>query len=239
MASTTLPTSDSDKFSARRRRRFAARSRHSRYVGILKVVLPSIAVGLILLLVVWSQMSLDEKRFRIGLTELAPEEVDSLSVVNARYEGIDKQNRPFTVTAARAVQLDEQTAVIDLTEPRADITLKNGAWLSISADAGRFARNDDQLDLRGSVSLFHDRGFEFHAETVRIDLEDATAVSTTRWRARGRTATSRRRVWRCRRAATASSCSGGPSLPSMRRARSPSAASETSANEPCACAAPA
>jgi lipopolysaccharide export system protein LptC len=177
MATSAIPTPENSRLLARRRRRFAARSRHSRYVGILKILLPSIAVGLILLLVVWSQMNLDEKRFRIGLTELAPEEVDSLNVVNARYEGIDKKDRPFSVTAARAVQLDDDKEVIDLTEPRADITLTDGAWLAVSADTGRFARKDDLLDLRGSVSLFHDRGFEFHAETVRIDLEASTAVS--------------------------------------------------------------
>ena len=162
---------------ARRRRRFASRSRHSRYVAVLKILLPSLAVGLILLLVVWSQMSLDEKRFHIGLTDLAPQEIDTVNVVNARYEGIDKQNRPFTVTAAHAVQVEGDADVIDLTEPRADLTLGSGAWIAIAADTGRFARNDDLLDLRGSVSLFHDRGFEFHAETVRINLKDSTAVS--------------------------------------------------------------
>lgn len=154
-----------------------ARSRHARYVGILKILLPSIAVGLILLLVVWSQLNLDDKRFRLGLTDLAPEEVDSVNVVNARYEGIDKQDRPFTVTAKHAVQVDKDSDVIDLTEPRADITLGSGAWVAVSADTGRFVRNDDLLDLRGSVSLFHDRGFEFHAETVRINLKDSSAVS--------------------------------------------------------------
>lgn len=177
MASTSLPMHDIEPALARRRRRFAARSRHSRFVGILKILLPSIAVGLILLLVVWSQMNLDEKRFRIGSTELAPEEVESLSVTNARYEGIDKKNRPFTVTAAYAVQREDDSEIVDLTEPRADITLSDGAWLAISADTGRFMRKKDLLDLRGSVSLFHDRGFEFHADTVSINLEDATAVS--------------------------------------------------------------
>jgi lipopolysaccharide export system protein LptC len=174
---TTMTSTPNNSLLARRRRRFMARSRHSRYVGILKILLPSIAVGLILLLVVWSQMNLDERRFRIGLTELAPEEVDSVNVVNARYEGIDKQDRPFTVTAAHAVQVEKESDVIDLTEPRADITLGGGAWLALAADTGRFVRKDDLLDLRGSVSLFHDRGFEFHAETVRINLEDSTAIS--------------------------------------------------------------
>jgi lipopolysaccharide export system protein LptC len=177
MAASAMPAPQNDRLLARRRRRFAARSRHSRYVTVLKILLPSIAVGLILLLVVWSQMSLDEKRFRIGLTDLAPEEVNALNVVNARYEGIDKKDRPFTVTASRAVQVDDDSEIIDLTDPRADITLTDGAWIAVSASTGRFVRKDDKLDLRGSVSLFHDEGFEFHAETVSINLEESTAVS--------------------------------------------------------------
>jgi lipopolysaccharide export system protein LptC len=174
---TTLTSPSGGSLLSRRRRRFMARSRHSRTVGVLKLVLPSIAVGLVLLLVVWSQVNLDEKRFRIGLTDLAPEEIDSVNVVNARYEGIDKQDRPFTVTAAHAVQVDKDSDIIDLTDPRADITLGSGAWVAVSADTGRFVRKGDLLDLRGSVSLFHDRGFEFHADTVRINLKDSSAVS--------------------------------------------------------------
>jgi lipopolysaccharide export system protein LptC len=159
-----------------RRRRLTPRSRHSIFVGVLKILLPAIALGLVLLLVVWSQLNLDENRFRIGLADLAPDEVDSVNVVNARYEGIDKENRPFTVTAAHATQVDKAADILDLKEPKADLTTQNGAWVAISADTGRYARGADMLDLNGSVALYHDRGFEFHTQSVKVNLKDSSAV---------------------------------------------------------------
>ncbi len=161
----------------RRQRRLTARTVHSLLVGVLKVMLPALAVGLVLMLVVWSQISPNDDHIRIGLTELAPEDIDSVNVVNARYEGMDKKHRPFTVTAVRATQVDRKSDILDLTGPKADMTTESGAWLAVSADTGRYARKADVLDLKGSVSLFHDRGFEFHARSVRVNLKESTAVS--------------------------------------------------------------
>jgi lipopolysaccharide export system protein LptC len=174
MASTALPGAQPG--SRRRRKRLSPRSRHSIFVGVLKILLPATAVGLILLLVVWSQLS-EENRFHISLTELAPDDIDSVNVVNARYEGLDERNRPFTVTAAHATQVDKVADVLDLKEPKADITTESGAWVAIEALTGRYGRKADLLDLKGSVTIFHDEGYEFHANTLRINLEDSTAVS--------------------------------------------------------------
>ncbi|MBX6320725.1 MAG: LPS export ABC transporter periplasmic protein LptC [Rhodospirillaceae bacterium] len=173
----TVTALSSPRPQRRTRRRLAARGGHSLLVGVLKVLLPSIAVGLIVMLVVWSQINPNEDHIRIGLTELAPEDIDSVNVVNARYEGVDKKHRPFTVTASRATQVDKQADIVDLTDPKADMTTESGAWLAVSAKSGRYARKADLLDLKGSVSLYHDRGFEFHARSVRVNLKDSTAVS--------------------------------------------------------------
>jgi lipopolysaccharide export system protein LptC len=173
MASTALPSIPRQS----RRRRLTPRSRHSLYVSVLKILLPSVAVGLVLLLVVWSQLNMDRGHFVIGTADIAPDDIDSVNVVNARYEGIDKKNRPFTVTATHATQVDEQADILDLTDPKADITTESGAWLQVSSRTGRYARKADLLDLHEDVALFHDKGFEFHARSVRVNLNDSTAVS--------------------------------------------------------------
>ena len=144
-----------------------------------KLVLPTVATLVILLLIFWSQSNLQESRFRIGVTELAPQDIDNMKMVNLRFDGMDKQDRPFSITADIASQNKDLEGVIDLVEPRADITLADGAWVALMAGDGHYDRDSSGLSLGGGVNVFHDKGFEMSTEAVDVDLETGTAVSDT------------------------------------------------------------
>ena len=152
---------------------------YSRFVTAMKFVLPVLAAGLIALLAVWSQIRIEDGRFRIGMASIAPTNIDRLSMVNPRFQGIDDQNRPFTVTAAEASQVKGNDDLIDLVRPQADITMENGSWMAVSADSGRYQRSTRQLQLDGRVSLFQDQGYELHVDSIAVDFAAGNAVSDT------------------------------------------------------------
>jgi len=152
---------------------------YSRFVTAMKFVLPMLAAGLIALLAVWSQIRIEDGRFRIGMTSIAPTDIDRLSMVNPRFQGIDDQNRPFTVTAAEASQVKNNDDLIDLVRPQADITMESGSWMAVSADSGRYQRSTRHLQLDGQVSLFQDQGYELHVESIAVDVAGGIAVSET------------------------------------------------------------
>jgi lipopolysaccharide export system protein LptC len=152
---------------------------YSRFVTAMKFVLPILAAGLIALLAVWSQIRIEDGRFRIGMASIAPTQIDRLSMVNPRFQGIDDQNRPYTVTAAEASQVKGNDDLIDLLRPQADMTMANGSWMAVSADSGRFQRSTKHLDLAGKVSLFQDKGYELHVESISVDFGLGKAVSDT------------------------------------------------------------
>ncbi len=151
----------------------------------MKLLLPTLAAGLIVLLAVWSRINLDESRFRIGVSDFAPGQIESLNMVNARYDGVDSQDQPFSVTAEVVTQIDRSADVIELRRPTADLTLNDGAWIALTADSGTYRRTVDLLDLVGSVSLYHDRGFELHANSMRVDLNEGAATSDEPVRGQG------------------------------------------------------
>jgi len=159
--------------------RLSMRNGYSLFVGTLKVVLPALAVALILLVVVWPQLVPEDSRFRVGLSDLAPDSAGKLTMVNPRFQGVDAQDRPFSVVAQTATQEKSGADVVELDQPKADITLKDGAWLALTADHGTFDRASQTLHLDGHVSLFHDRGFEMRTETAHVDLKAGTARSDT------------------------------------------------------------
>ena len=96
-------------------------------------------------------------------------------MLNARFDGLDEKNRPYTVTADMATQSDSDEDLIELELPKADITLEDGAWLALTARSGKYRQKSQILDLIGSVSLFHDQGFELRTEAARVDLARGVA----------------------------------------------------------------
>jgi lipopolysaccharide export system protein LptC len=161
--------------STRQPPRFSGRNRYSLFVGLLKVVLPALAAALILLVIAWPQLTFKDDRFRLGISRMTLDQADTTTMLNARYDGIDDLRRPYTVTADMATQSKQDDDLIDLELPKADMTMEDGAWLALNARAGQYHREDEALDLKGGVSLFHDRGFELRSESAHIDLSAGTA----------------------------------------------------------------
>jgi lipopolysaccharide export system protein LptC len=151
--------------------------RRTRIVAAMRLILPGLAALLLTALALWSQFGFDTNSFRLTMNSLGLASFDSLAMSNPHFEGVDDKKRPFSLTAARASQADSTDDVIDLSAPQADITLEDGAWLTVTADSGRYQRAAQLLDLDGQVNLFHDQGYELHTKDVHVDLTKGRAVS--------------------------------------------------------------
>jgi len=141
----------------------------------MKIVLPAIALLLIVLIVAWPHLNVTDARFRIGFADMTVRVAEDPAMLNPRYVGSDKDNQPYSVTADIARRLAESAENIELDAPKADILLKDNTWLVLSANRGVYKREDEALDLLGSVILYHDSGYEFLTEKAKIDLEKSSA----------------------------------------------------------------
>ncbi len=150
--------------------------RYSRFVGLMRIVLPSVAAVLVALVVAWPQFHGVREGFRIEIARLKLPFSGGQHLSNARFTGVDRRNRPYTVTADTAAQTDERPGVVDLAHPKADITLSDGAWVAASANQGTYTKTDEVLQLDGQVDLFHDTGFEMHTLSATVDLKNGTAA---------------------------------------------------------------
>jgi lipopolysaccharide export system protein LptC len=149
-------------------------SGYSRFVSAMKLMLPAVAIGLVLLIVVWPRLQLSLQQLRAAVPRLDLSEARDLRMVNAHYAGLDKRHRPFVLTA----EVARQTQANDLTSmegPKADITLKSGAWLALTGDTGVYISQGQLLDLFGDVKLFHDRGYELNTDSAHLDMAAGTA----------------------------------------------------------------
>lgn len=148
---------------------------YSRFVQMMKLLLPMAAVVMIIAIIIWPHLSVDSRRFAIGFSNIEISEAKDPSMINARYIGTDNDNQPFSVTAdiARQVVDDENSIVLEL--PKADITLKDRSWLVLTSQSGIYDRPTQYLELNGAVNLFHDSGYEMHTQSAGIDLANGAA----------------------------------------------------------------
>jgi lipopolysaccharide export system protein LptC len=148
---------------------------YTRFVALMKFLLPAVAVGLLLLVAVWPRLQEGLNRLRVSFNRLDVGEAGDLRMVNAHYSGIDKLHRPYVVTADVARQTPNRSDLVALEGPKADMTLTNGAWLAVTSQTGVYLSQGQLLDLFGAVKLFHDRGYELTTDSAHIDMPQGTA----------------------------------------------------------------
>ena len=127
------------------------------------------------LVVVLPLIDADDESVRIvfSANQKKVEEIKQPKMENPRFQGVDAQNQPYTVTAISAIQLDGKR--VAMKKMQADIMLKNNQWITISADEGVLDLTNKKLDLKGQVHLQQDEGYEFLSDAAEVDLNTKTA----------------------------------------------------------------
>jgi len=148
---------------------------YSRFVAVMKLVLPITAGAVIALLISWPQLHDAPERFRVAAAVLVAGAGGGQQLVNARYAGTDRNNNPYTLTAEALIQNEADGDVVSLRKPEADFTTAGGAWVAVSAPRGSFARKTETMSLDGGVSLFHDAGYEIRTASAAIDFRQSVA----------------------------------------------------------------
>lgn len=152
----------------------AAVSAYSRRVARLKLILPGIGLGLLLLIAVWPRFAplLERMRFTPAIDL---HEARELRMLNPRYVGTDRQDRPFVVTAAIGRQSPDHQDLMSLDGPRGEVRLHSGAGVMLAADSGVYQTQTQLLDLFGNVALTHTDGSRYVTQSGRFDIAHNSA----------------------------------------------------------------
>jgi lipopolysaccharide export system protein LptC len=143
-------------------------------ITFTKFFLPVLALALLGTIALYPEFDRARNEARVALRRLAGD-IDGAEVIDARYHGIDDQNRPYTLTAATAVQAGPNK--VNLTTPDGDITLQNGHWLTMKSELGVFIQHTNQLDMWKNVVLYRDDGTWMYTQSMSMDLKSGAAAS--------------------------------------------------------------
>jgi lipopolysaccharide export system protein LptC len=151
-------------------------SRYSRFVGLMRFLLPATALVLTALLVFWPYLMGGSGSLIMPMfVKDAGRALDAMQMERPRYAGRTSEGRPYTVQAAAAeidpaapdrIQLDQLAATVDTAERALDL----------AAPSGVYHRAHEELDLAGGIELLTSDGYRFETESARVLLQDGRVV---------------------------------------------------------------
>lgn len=142
---------------------------YSRFVRIMKVMLPLIAFSLIVLVVVYSTMGREGGNVAITYTEVTTLDSDR-QLVNPKLTGTDGRGQPFTITSKSATQAPGKARKMVFDTVVADVTMQDKSWVQVDATKGLLDGEAKTLDLTETINIFSDKGYECHTTSARYDF---------------------------------------------------------------------
>ena len=150
-------------------------SAHDRLVKWTKIVLPS-AAGVLLVILAIAPLDrkgdvsfiLDKKK-----VDSAPER---MRVEEARYTGTDDKGQQFTMTAERALQRSSNTPLVDISGMFARLNLEQGPLL-IAANQARYNLDTQKVAVVGPINVNGADGWHLQTSDVVVDLKQRKLAS--------------------------------------------------------------
>jgi lipopolysaccharide export system protein LptC len=112
--------------------------------------------------------------------EKAPEIVANPNVISgaqSRISGVDKDNLPFEISAAKGVQDKVSSSLVHLEGVSGVFERVGAKRINLASDAARYDTKTKSMDMQGNV-VFEDPGqFKAQMDKAFINLDDKTMVS--------------------------------------------------------------
>ncbi len=147
---------------------FAAASRHSKRVKMLKFGLPLTALfatGFFTAATFLSDANTPAASVRpVSMSD------GRIVMAKPKLEGFDADKRPYTMTAERAIQQSASSSVIELEQISADLPFGKADTAKLTANAGVFDNASNKLDLKDNIRFFTGGGVQAVLTKASINL---------------------------------------------------------------------
>ena len=141
--------------SSSKRRQFTPRTRSAhdeqRPSRRLSVVLVGIGIAVTLIVASWLGFLHQSGDSTLEIKDVKIANSDEIVLTGARYQGVTSSGQPFLITADKASEKNDGSGRVDMQQPRATITMKNGQIIKLQSNYGVFDQPGDVVDMAGNV----------------------------------------------------------------------------------------
>lgn len=144
--------------------------RYSRFVTVMKRMLPLAAAGILAAVIAYSLVPRHQERVTLSYSQTGTIHND-LAMLKPRFSDTDAKGNPYVITASQIVQDAKDHSRATMENVEADMQYDNQNWMNATAKSGYFDADARTLTLNGDIALFTDSGYELHTATVDVDLK--------------------------------------------------------------------
>jgi len=148
---------------------FSKARRHSSRVRMLKFVLPVAALAMIAAFAGKTWLATPGNvPFDLGSLAI---EGGRLVMSDPRLDGVTgSADRPYTMTATRAIQDIGTNGRVDLEGIDARLPLDEKGWVNVTASSGVFNRDANRLDINSELTIIGDDGLKAVLQSASVDI---------------------------------------------------------------------
>jgi lipopolysaccharide export system protein LptC len=159
-----------------RERAFRSAERHTRLVGILRKVLPVLAVLVLACYFISTQLSVSVGDLTASISGIEIAD-GNLRMTNPKLKGNDKKNGTYVVSADYADQDVKNTKVIKLHAIKADLSSAGGGWSRMEATRGVFNSETERLVMQEKITVATSSGVSGELKNASLDMKNQTLRS--------------------------------------------------------------
>jgi lipopolysaccharide export system protein LptC len=157
---------------------FKAAGLHSARVRFLRraiVAVCVIAVAVVAVLATFDPFRRLPRNISIGQVRVDGTRV---TVDSPKISGLQKNGRPYEVTAQSGIQDTTTPNVVELAGIDAKIGLNDASTLKVTAEHGTYDSSSDHLVMDGSAQIKNDVGYAIFMKTARMDFKTGALISS-------------------------------------------------------------
>ncbi|MGF1454531.1 MAG: LPS export ABC transporter periplasmic protein LptC [Alphaproteobacteria bacterium] len=157
---------------------FTGAARYSRFVLLMKLLLPLTAFSVIALTVFFSATYEVNDELTVTFAK-SPSLKDDRRMIAPTFSGTNQDGNPFKVTAASAERLETDRRIILLNTLSATIGTADGGTLNLSSTDGELDTARQVMTLSGDVKIEAEAGYTFTTAVVSINLDEESVRGET------------------------------------------------------------
>ena len=159
-----------------RKSRFTPRAKTAQTTGERRYPLSLffVGVGAVLTLAVasWLGLLANGKDVSLEITEVKRAESGEVQLTGARYRGLTPAGKPYEITAAKANEAADGSGRVDMDQPTAVFTMRNGSLVNLKSNSGVFNKQTNTIYMSGAVVVTQpDRNLRLDTEALEANLK--------------------------------------------------------------------
>lgn len=156
-------------------RSFNRAHRHSGRVRFMRIAFPLAGIFIVSIVTgayFWSRTTLPD----IAI-ESASMENDKMVMKNPKLNGLDKENRPYNLSARQAITNPQEPRKVELIDIAAQVPVEEGLFANIIAGNGFYDAEAKTLKLGGNVDVNTDDGMTMKLQDADVDMGAGSLVT--------------------------------------------------------------